>query len=493
MVSVLPYICFSSTLSFLKFISIADILVYFSVILILIFTGSYLTIKKRITFAFGKIYTILSLYSFIILGMIFSNAQTRLIVDHTFFSSCLNNNILSEKLIGILFFFSIIFLVILYSYVNNNHLIIPFEFVIVTLLAIFGMFLIFVSHDLFVWFFGIELQSFCFYALAAYRTNRTFLQSDAGLKYFFFGSIGSSLYLFSISLMYYITGSLNLDTITTILYFPLTNTQHQLFYISLVFIFIALFIKLGIAPFHFWVPQVYSNSSSIITLFFLLLPKIPLLYILYSLAHLKISIIFDIGIILSLAIGTLFAFHFTSFKTFMAYSAITNNAFFLVPALSVSFFSLNTLIFFIFTYNITIIIVFLGFLFLKRFDGVVVLNNLRDLIILKKANIFYAFLLSVALLGLAGIPPFIGFFGKFFILINAASFSSYFLITVILTFSLIVAYFYIRLIKIIFFSFDLKYVGITSMPVIPAYIIIILSFINIFSIFFPGFFILLLV
>jgi len=363
-----------------------------------------------VTFAFGKIYTILSIYFFIILGMILWNSETRLILDHTFFSSCLNNSILSEKLNSILFLFSFIFLVILYSYVNNNHLIVSFEFIIVILLALFGMFLVLLSHDLFIWFFGIELQSFCFYALAAYRTNRTFLQTDAGLKYFFFGSIGSSLYLFGISLMYIITGSLNLDTITTIIYFPLSNSQHQIFNISLIFIFIALFIKLGIAPFHLWVPQVYNNVSSIITLFFVLLPKIPLLYILYSIAHFKIPIIFNIGIILSLTIGTLFAFHFASFKTFIAYSVITNNAFFLVPSVSVSFFSLNSLIFFLFSYNITMVIIFTGILFLTRFDGVPVLNNLRDLILVKKANILYGLLLSAALLSLAGIPPFIGFF-----------------------------------------------------------------------------------
>lgn len=158
-------------------------------------------------------------------------------------------------------FFTLIFLIMLVSYFEKKKLVSSFEYPIVVLLAVLGMLCLLCSHDMFFIFLGIELQSFCLYALSAYRSDRAFLQSEAGLKYFVFGALASSLYLFALSLLYLIFGTLNLDSIIALSYFDLPLNLYYTLNFSILLIFFALFFKLGIAPFHSWLPQVYSFSA----------------------------------------------------------------------------------------------------------------------------------------------------------------------------------------------------------------------------------------
>lgn len=388
---------------------------------------------------------------------------------------------------NLLCFFSIIFLLVLYAYITAGRIKITFEYPTTILIALLSMLLLLRVTDLFSWYLLIEIQSFCFYTLAAYRTNRSYLQTEAGLKYFLFGSVASALYLFGISIIYLYTGTVDFDNLMALSYFPLEN--QNIINISFFLIFISLFFKLGIAPFHFWLPLVYTYSSSIIAYFFILLPKIPLFYLLYKFNFFGNIYIMYIPLILSLFIGTIFAFKATNLKTFLAYSAIANMAFFLAPLTYQATYSFYAFIFYLFSYSILITIAFLPILFLIKSDNSLAFTNLRDIIILKKANPLLAIFYALMAFGLAGIPPLMGFFSKLFILLSALSFSAYSLVTILLVFSLISSFYYLRLVKILYFSFSLKYASVNGIPLIPAMIITILSLFNVFFAIYPTYFI----
>nr|AAZ72725.1 NADH dehydrogenase subunit 2 [Physarum polycephalum] len=486
------FISFLDTLNTLKLLTISDLLFLTISIIFMILSGSYLTIKGGINFAFSKVYTTAVIYSFIIYILLTFNLSNKSLYyfnDSAMFSSY-NFDYIVSKFSNLLYFFMIIFLLVLYAYISNNRIKTTFEYPIIVLLAVLGMVILLRSTDLFIWFLTIELQSFCFYTLAAYRTNRSYLQTEAGLKYFLFGSIASSLYLFGTSILYLYTGSVNFDSIAALSYFPIEN--QYIFHISLVLILISLFFKLGIAPFHFWLPLVYTYSSSIVTYLFILLPKIPLFYLLYKFTSISLSYIIYLPILLSLFIGTVFAFKATNLKTFLAYSAIANTAFFLAPIMYQSTYSFYAFIFYLFTYSILITIAFLPILFLIKSDNSLAFINLRDMIILKKVNPVLAIFYALMALGFAGVPPLLGFFSKLFILLSALSFSAYLLVAVLLAFSLISSFYYLRLVKMLYFSFYLKNASVISIPAIPAYIITIFSVVSIFFSIYPTYFAILL-
>jgi len=486
------FISYFDTLTTTKIIAISDLLFLIFSSIFLILSGSFLTIGKRINFAFSRVYSVGIIYSLLLFILLVINLTDKrlLHLDNSFISANFSYDYLVSKFINLLCIFSAIFFFILYSYISKKYLRTTFEYPIIVQISLIGMLLLLYTTDLFVWFLAIELQSFCFYALAAYRTNRSYLQTEAGLKYFLFGSIASSLYLFGISILYVQFGTVQWDSIAALSYFPIEN--QYIFQISLLFIFISLFFKLGIAPFHFWMPAVYTYSSSIVTYLFILLPKIPLFYLLYKFAPLSYSYILYLPLLLSLIIGTLFAFKATNLKTFLAYSAIANSAFFLAPIVNQSVLSFYAFIFYLFGYNILITIAFIPILFLRRSDYSFAFTNLRDLIILKKTNPAIACFYACMVLSMSGVPPLLGFFSKLFILISAISFSSYFTVALLLLFSILSAFYYLRLVKILYFSFYLKYASLSTIPFIPAIIISVFSIINLFFIGYPMYFVILL-
>jgi NADH-quinone oxidoreductase subunit N len=471
-------------ISFVKLISVSDVVFFIVALVTLLLLGSVLTIKNNISFALGKSFTIVGIYVLLLFVALYMNLiNSRLLnLDETFFSTIFVYDFISNNFIPLLIIFSLVFLIVLYSYISNGRITVTFEYPLVVLFCILSMLLIIISHDLFFWFLSLELQSFCLYALAAYRTNRSFLQTEAGLKYFIFGSLASSLYLFGLSLIYWATGTLNLDSLSAILMFSVNDSIATIINIALLLIFIGLFFKLAVAPFHVWLPGVYTYTSSIAVFMFILLPKISLLYMLLQFSKFQFASLFYIVIVISLIIGTLYAFYSTRFKTFLGYSAIANNAFFLAPMVFPSFYSALSLIFFTYSYNILLTIIFIPCLFAIRYDNSMGLENLRDFIAFKKANIVYAVLFIIAFFSLAGIPPFIGFFAKLFILMSALAGESYILIVALLTASLIAALYYIRFAKMIFFGSSLIYSSFITIPLAPTILAVTLSYINVFFI-----------
>ena len=391
-----------------------------------------------------------------------------------------NENFLVHALI-VLFF--ILFLIYARDYLIKHNSEISIEFPILFLLSYLGMLIMISTKELFIIFLSLEIMSFSFYTLAGYRSKRFFLQTEGSLKYFIIGSIASSLFIFGLSLAYISYGTVDFNNILSLLYF----TDSNIGYFGLLLILIAISFKLGIAPFHVWLPEVYYSSTSVITFFFLLLPKIPLIYLLNMINLINFNFQYSEYLLLifflTFLMGTLSALRQSSLDKFLAYSAIANNGWFLLVISCQG--NDSFLWFYIFVYSLITILIYSPVLLLRKVDNTRLLINLRDLLLLKKTNTTLSILFTLAFFSLAGIPPFLGFFSKFFLLLLSIDNSYYFLTIIAIIFSIFSCYYYIRMIKIIYFSSKLRIGFQRPLPIVSALLISIISYVNMFFLFFP--------
>jgi len=167
-----------------------------------------------------------------------------------------------------------------------NH----FEYVLLILFSILGLFILIASNDLLTAYLAIELQSLSFYVLAAFKKNSTF-SIESGIKYFILGSFSSCLFLFGSSLLYGITGTINFEDFKDLFFWyfqmssslDVSNFDITFVVVALMFILISLFFKLAIAPFHVWAPDVYEGSPTASTFFFSVVPKLSIFVLLFRL------------------------------------------------------------------------------------------------------------------------------------------------------------------------------------------------------------------
>lgn len=480
--------------NFSKILSLADIIfISISLIIVIIFGSviSFGSIDKKEGFFSTKEFTkirisqpsfVLFIYSCVILFVIKNGFNLELKVFDNFFYY--NNQVHLTSMI--LIFFFIIFGIIGYSFFRKNSKL-SFEFVLLLFFMLLSMLILIQSSDLFVWFLALELQSFALYSLAGYRSSKSFIHSEGALKYFIFGSLASSFFIFGLSILYLNTGTVNYEELLALSYFADFDFS---FFLGILFIIISLFFKLGVAPFHIWLPEVYFSVSHIVTFLFILIPKIPLLHILFifsSFNHIEIfNKIYIICIFLSLFVGGFLAFNQTNFKKFMAFSSVFNNAFFLTALLLHSSFSYFTLYSYLISYQILLVILFIPFLFLRRLDFSLVFINLRDLVLLKKTNGVLSLFFCFGLFSLAGIPPFFGFFPKFFLFLAVADRSYNFVLIMLIFFSVFSCYYYLRLIKIVYFAKKLYIICSQEIPKEISILFMIFSSINLFFFFYPS-------
>lgn len=363
------------------------------------------------------------------------------------------------KIITLLSSASWVFLTLRYSKLERIN---PFEYWILILLAVLAMLFVLQAFDILTVYLAIEFQSLVFYILASFKRNSEF-STEAGLKYFVLGAFSSALLLFGLSIIYGLTGLTNLGDLSNffsgILIDGLFTNVGVI--VSLTFIIVALLFKLSSAPFHMWAPDVYEGSPTSITAFFSIMPKLVILSLLFRFLTFSFhdfllywrSIIL-ICTLLSLLIGTLGAFSQTKWKRFLAYSSITHVGFFLLALLTGGFESVSNIIFYMVVYVVTL----LGtFSFIVNFRILKYPNHyqsryLQDLDSLAKSNSLLAFSVTLILFSMAGIPPLAGFFAKFFILFTALQTYAVGVSVFAVLISCIASFYYIRLIKIMYFG-----------------------------------------
>ena len=339
--------------------------------------------------------------------------------------------------------------------ISSNYLrsfkIFKIEYSILILSSVLGMMIMISSNDLIVFYMGLELQSLALYVLATF--NRDELKSsEAGLKYFVLSALSSGLLLYGCSLIYGFTGSTNFNVIAS----QLDSDQYALTF-GIVFILVGLAFKISAVPFHMWAPDVYEGSPTSVTLFFTMVPKIAALTVFIRFLYVPFLNLIDqwqmILVFLSIAsmvFGAVAAIGQKNLKRLVAYSSISHVGYALAGLATGSNDGIQSSVIYITIYIVMNLGLFSCLLMMKRNN--VYYEQIDDLSGLSKNHPLLSLSLLIILFSLAGIPPLAGFFAKFYVFKSVLEQSMFFLAIVGLLSTVVAAFYYLRLIKIMYFD-----------------------------------------
>ena len=325
------------------------------------------------------------------------------------------------------------------------------EYPILILSSILGMMIMISSNDLIVFYMCLELQSLALYVLASFNRDNL-LSTESGLKYFVLSALSSGLLLYGCSLTYGFSESTNFDQIL------INSTEFNYgTTFGIVFILVGLAFKISAVPFHMWAPDVYQGSPTSVTLFFAILPKIAALSVFIKFLYTPFANMNDqwqtIIVFISIAsmiFGAVAAIGQKNLKRLIAYSSISHMGYALAGLATVSNQGIQSSITYISIYLVMNLAFFSCLFMLKRNDKYY--ENIEDLSGLSKKHPILSFSLLIVLFSLAGIPPLAGFFAKFYVFLAVIEQSMYFLAIVGLLATVVAAFYYLRIIKIIYFD-----------------------------------------
>ena len=339
--------------------------------------------------------------------------------------------------------------------ISSNYLrslkIFKIEYSILILSSVLGMMIMISSNDLIVFYMGLELQSLALYVLATFNRDEI-KSSEAGLKYFVLSALSSGLLLYGCSLIYGFTGSTNFNVIAS----QLNSNEYALTF-GIVFILVGLAFKISAVPFHMWAPDVYEGSPTSVTLFFTMVPKIAALTVFIRFLYVPFLNLIDqwqmILIFLSIAsmvFGAVAAIGQTNLKRLVAYSSISHVGYALAGLATGSNEGIQSSVIYITIYVLMNLGLYSCLLMMKRNN--VYYEQIDDLSGLSKNHPLLSLSLLIILFSLAGIPPLAGFFAKFYIFKSVLEQSMFFLAIVGLLSTVVAAFYYLRLIKIMYFD-----------------------------------------
>ena len=352
--------------------------------------------------------------------------------------------------------FSIIALVYSRHYLSVHGLL-RNEYFILALMSILGMLVMVSGHSLLTLYLGLEIMSLSLYALIATARDRAFA-IEAALKYFVLGAIASGLLLYGMSMIYGITGNLDIAQIASFASLSTLEPQETLILnFGLVFLVIGVAFKLGAVPFHMWVPDVYQGSPTSVTMFLSTVPKIAAVALLVRLLIDGLSDfqhywadLFMILAVLSIAVGSLVALTQVNIKRMLAYSTISHIGFVLLGFVTGVLEGYGSAIFYVFVYILMSLAAFGSIILLNRsgFEA----DQISDFRGLSKHSPWFALIMLAVMLSMAGVPPFIGFYSKLFILQQVVSEGFVILAIIAVIFAVISAYYYLQIIKMMYFD-----------------------------------------
>ncbi len=329
--------------------------------------------------------------------------------------------------------------------------ILKIEYPILILSSILGMMVMISSNDLIVFYLGLELQSLALYVLATFNRDNI-LSSESGLKYFVLSALSSGLLLYGCSLVYGFSNSTNFTYIAN----SSLDIEYGIIF-GLVFIIVGLAFKISAVPFHMWAPDVYQGSPTAVTLFFAALPKIAALTVFIRFLYTPFVNLIDhwqtILVFLSIAsmiFGAIAAIGQSNLKRLIAYSSIGHMGYALAGLASGTNQGIQSSVTYITIYLVMTLAFFSCLFMLRKKD--VFYEKLEDLSGLSTNHPILSIALLIVLFSLAGIPPLAGFFAKFYIFIAVIEQSMYFLAIIGLLSTVVAAFYYLRLIKIIYFD-----------------------------------------
>ena len=327
-----------------------------------------------------------------------------------------------------------------------------FELPILALLSIAGMMLMVGCTSLISLYVSMEIMSLPLYILAASKRDNS-ISTEAGMKYFILGSLSSCLYLFGASLIYGFTGQLSFDGI----FQAVDNRIDPALLFGIIFIITSFSFKISAVPFHMWTPDVYQGSPTIITSFFATAPKVASFTLFgrllfdpfFGAANQWQQIVIFIALA-SMLIGSLGAIVQKNFKRLLAYSSIGHMGFALAGFASGEESGISSALIYIGIYVTMTLTIFSCILMLRR-NGEEV-ENIYELNGLATNHPYMAFAIAVIMFSMAGVPPLAGFFAKFVVLQSLIANGLYVTSVIFVIASIIAAYYYLNLIKIIYFE-----------------------------------------
>ena len=426
-------------------------------VLILTLHGSFLTTSRIFNFPLlTKSFAHLSILVLALTSVLFFNNAIpfMLTYQNSFIFDPLSCNV--KKILTITSLFC------LYISIDSilKNVITSFEYFILLLCAILGLNLLISSYDLLSLYLALELQSLCLYVLASKKKSS--FSSEAGLKYFFLGSFSSAVLLFGMSILYGCLGTTNFENFSLLLTFPYGQSLQALIPLlekALVCIALAFFFKVGAAPFHMWAPDVYEGSPISSTIFFAIIPKIALFSIFLRFFQSIFLTFTDTFIfllstvsLLSVIVGSFGALQQKKLKRLLAYSSISHIGYLLLAFASNSLEATQALFFYLIIYTITSFCIWSIVLSLDNSQNKSKNKTLTDFTLIVSQNSLLGFTSFLAFFSLAGIPPLAGFFAKMEIFIFALGSSLFFLSFIAILSSIISCFFYIRLIKNVYFE-----------------------------------------
>lgn len=414
-----------------------------------------------------------------------------ILINYPFYSQFIFNNIVNitefSNFFKITTTFSSLFVLILsYKYISINKLN-CFEQYIIILVAQLAMYILLCSNNIIIMYLSIELLSISIYILVAINRYNSF-SIEAGLKYFILGAVSSSFLLFGFGLIYGSTGLLNLSELD--IFFHFTNYQvykaDQLFTLVVIFlsinmIFIGLLFKIYAAPLHFWISDIYQGAPTHITAFISILPSINYLVIILKLilifntfASSYLYYLFLIVSLVSIILGSIGALYQKKIKRLLAYSSITYTGYFLLN-ISLAISDITTIFNFIlfYLYYIVMLITFFSIYTIiqdrSNYYNYINIDQIKNLNGTFKTNSLLYAIFTLVLFSLAGIPPFLSFFGKLYLLHNLAIKSNIIIIILIILITVISTFYYLRVVKSIYYNKDKKWLYLDNIPTINAF------------------------
>ena len=331
-----------------------------------------------------------------------------------------------------------------------------FEFPVLVLFATLGMLLMISANDLIALYLGLEMQSLALYVIAAFHRDDV-RSTEAGLKYFVLGALASGMLLYGASLVYGFAGSTNFDVLARIFVGLGGEAPATGLIVGLVFLIAGLAFKVSAVPFHMWTPDVYEGAPTPVTAFLSVAPKLAAMALLLrvliepfgSLVGQWQQIIIFVSIA-SMALGGFAAIGQSDLKRLMAYSSIGHVGYALIGLAVGTPEGVRGVLIYMVIYIFMNLGTFACILAMRRRDQPV--SAISDLAGLGRSNPKMALALAIFMFSMAGIPPLAGFFGKLYIFLAAVEAEHYLLAVIGVLTSVVAAYYYIRIVKIMYFD-----------------------------------------
>jgi NADH-quinone oxidoreductase subunit N len=337
---------------------------------------------------------------------------------------------------------------------NRHHRIARFEYPVLMVLSVVGMMVMVSAANLMTLYLGLELQSLALYVLAAFARDEL-RSSEAGLKYFVLGALASGLLLYGISLVYGFSGTMDFTALAKTLLQPATASPGLI--VGIVFVLIGLAFKVAAVPFHMWTPDVYEGSPTSVTVFFSTAPKVAAMALLLRtmitpfghqlIAWQQLIVVVSIA---SMILGALAAIGQHNVKRLMAYSSIGHMGYALIGLAVGTPEGIRGVLVYLIVYVFMSAGTFACIIAMRRRGRA--LEEITDLSGLARTDPGLALALAVFMFSMAGIPPLSGFFGKLYVFLAAVQGGMWTLAVIGVLTSVIGAYYYIRIVKVMYFD-----------------------------------------